>query len=228
VVATSLGNFIFDQSAAGTRTGAVLEILADEEGIVAYRVGSAEHHDGRVRFEGWTLPRGDAVLIGLEWWSLVRAAGPRTVRRGAAPLVGFSGGDITAFGRGDATGNGFEDLVVSFRRPYEENDITRQYPDRQWADGSGKSAHLGVYRPGDFRQVWVAGTLFRPVAEFAVCDGALALAFDSLDSREVEATGGWVWEGFGFTTVPELPGNGEPACLDVDGDGLVDPAILDR
>lgn len=226
VVATSLGNFVFDQSAAGTRVGAVLEVLAGAGGVVAYRVGTAEHYDGRVHFEGWALPDGDAVLLDLEWWSLVPGADPDPVD--PAPPAGFDRGDIITFGRGDVTGNGSEDLVISYRRRFEENDITRRYPDRLWADARGRSAHLGVYRPGDLRQLWVAGTLFRPVAGLAVCDGALALSFDSLDAPEIVSTGGWVWEGFGFTTVAELPGTGRPACLDVDGDGGVDPVIVDR
>ncbi len=33
VIATSLGNFLFDQSAAGTRDGALLEVLADRQGV---------------------------------------------------------------------------------------------------------------------------------------------------------------------------------------------------
>ena len=228
VVATSLGNFIFDQSGAGTRTGAVLEVLADEGGIVAFRLGGAEYRSGRVRFDGWELPSGDAALLGLEWWSLVRDSAPVPDSGGPVLPLGFEGGDITAVARGDVTGDGSEDLVISYRRPFEENDITRQYPDRQWADASGRSAHLGVYRPGDYRQIWVAGTVFRPVGDLVVCDGPLAMTFDSLDDPAVVATGGWVWEGFGFTTVPELPGYGEPACLDVDGDGFDDPVILDR
>lgn len=226
VVATSLGNFLFDQSAAGTREGAVLEVLADRDGVVAYRVGATEHHDGRVHFDGWDLPRGDAALYALEWWNLIRV--PGSVLADAALPVEFPGGDVVSAGRGDVNGDGVEDLVVSYRRPFVENDITRQYPDRQWADAAGRSAHLGVYRPGDLRQIWVAGTLFRPIAGLATCDGALALAFDSLDSPEIVAAGGWVWEGFGFTTVAELPGPGTPGCLDVDGDGLTEAVIIDR
>ncbi len=79
-----------------------------------------------------------------------------------------------------------------------------------------------------FEQVWVAGTLFRPVARLAVCDGSLALAFDSLDDPTIVATGGWVWQRFGFTVPAELPGAGTPGCIDVDGDGRLDPVILDR
>jgi hypothetical protein len=87
---------------------------------------------------------------------------------------------------------------------------------------------LGVYRPDDLRELWVAGTLFRPIAGVAVCDGSLALAFDSLDETTVVATGGWVWEGFGFTVPVELVGTGTPGCLDVDGDGRLDPVVVDR
>jgi poly-gamma-glutamate capsule biosynthesis protein CapA/YwtB (metallophosphatase superfamily) len=39
LVATSLGNFIFDQRGPLTGKGAVLEVLADESGLIAYRLG---------------------------------------------------------------------------------------------------------------------------------------------------------------------------------------------
>ncbi len=228
VIATSLGNFLFDQSAAGTRDGALLEVLTDRQGVLAYRVGMAGHHDRRVHFAGWALPEGDAVLLGLDWWNLVRTAPPAATRSDESLAAQFSGGDIVALATGDATGDGREDVVISHRRPYAANGINRQYPDRQWADDQGRSAHLGVYRPDDLRELWVAGTLFRPIAGVAVCDGSLALAFDSLDETTVVATGGWVWEGFGFTVPVELVGNGTPGCLDVDGDGRLDPVVVDR
>ncbi len=228
VVATSLGNFLFDQSAAGTREGAILEVLADRQGVFAYRVGSAEHHDRRVHFESWALPEHDAVLLGLEWWNLTRFATVEPAQSADFALDGFTGGDIVAAALGDVTGDGRDDVVTSHRHPYRENEVNSQYPDRQWADDAGRSAHLGVYRPEDLREVWVAGTLFRPVARLAACDGSLALAFDSLDDPTIVATGGWVWQRFGFTVPAELPGAGTPGCIDVDGDGKLDPVILDR
>ncbi len=53
VVATSLGNFLFDMRASGTRTGGVLEITAHRGGALSYRVGTASHPDGVVVFDGW-------------------------------------------------------------------------------------------------------------------------------------------------------------------------------
>ena len=228
VVATSLGNFLFDQAAAGTREGALLEVLADERGVVAYRVGSANHHNGRVQFDGWTLPAGDAALLGLDWWSLARTDISGPMRLDTAAATGFPGGDVVDSAAGDVTGDGQVDVVISHRRPFAENEVNAQFPDQRWSDTEGRSAHLGVYRPEDFRQLWVAGTLFRPVARVEVCDGSLALAFDSLDHPSVVATGGWVWQGFGFTVPPELSGTGSPRCIDIDGDGRLDPVIVDR
>jgi hypothetical protein len=46
-----------------------------------------------------------------------------------------------------------------------------------------------------------------------------------LDDSAVVATSAWLWRGFGFTTLDELSGPGEPACADVDGDGRLDPVI---
>jgi hypothetical protein len=76
--------------------------------------------------------------------------------------------------------------------------------------------------------VWAAGTLQRPVAQVAVCDGSLALGFDALDDPAVVATGAWTWWSFGFAIAPELVGPGTPACADVDADGKLDPIIIDR
>lgn len=228
VIATSLGNFLFDQSGVGTRQGAVLEVLADRRGVIAYRIGTTEHRDRRVHFEEWALPEGDAVLLGLEWWNLVRV--PAVEPTGSAgPVVdGFTGGLIVDAAIGDATGDGRDEVVISHRHAYRENEVNTQYPERQWADALGMSAHLGVYRSDDLREVWVAGTLFRPVARLAVCDGSVALAFDSLDDGAIVATSGWVWQRFGFAVPAELTGTGTPVCIDVDGDGRLDPVIVDR
>ena len=228
VVATSLGNFLFDQSSAGTRRGAVLEVLADREGVFAFRVGTTEHHDRRVHFEAWALPETDAVLLGLEWWNLTRRTELAPEPNTGSFIAEFPGGDIVHAAAGNATGDGRNALVISHRRPYGENEVNAQFPGRAWADRLGRSAHLGVYRPEDLRAIWIAGSLFRPIARVAVCDGALALAFDSLDDNEVVVTGAWVWQGFGFTVPAELKGGGTPACSDVDGDGKLDPVVVDR
>lgn len=43
IVATSLGNLLFDQHLPGTRRGALLEVLAGPDGVRAFRIGDAEH-----------------------------------------------------------------------------------------------------------------------------------------------------------------------------------------
>ena len=71
----------------------------------------------------------------------------------------------------------------------------------------------------------------------AACDGALALGFaDSVSAAHpVTAThvaaGASFWGGFGFTSlpgIPDLPGPGDPACADVDGDGRTEPLVIHR
>jgi poly-gamma-glutamate synthesis protein (capsule biosynthesis protein) len=228
VVATSLGNFLFDMSDPGTQDGALLEVLADGNGVVAFRVGSAGHPDRRLHFDGWALPGGDAALLGLEWWGVVDRPPLAPAHPDPAAADAFSGGDVTDLALGDATGDGNVDVVVSFRRPRQENGITALYPDVAWSDALGRSAHLGVYRRAGQEPVWVAGTLFRPIARVAVCNGTIALAFDSLDDPTIVAGGAWVWEGFGFTVPAELAGRATPGCSDVDGDGLLDPVIVGR
>ena len=226
VVATSLGNLLFDQQRPATQTGLVLEVLAGADGVLAYRVGRAEHDDLRPRFVGWDSPTGDAALLRQEWWSLVTA--PPVAPPTTAEVAGFTMGEVVSAATGDATGDGTDDVVISYRHPFRANPVNQLSPGRQWADAAGRSAHLGVFTAGDLDAVWAAGTLQRPVAHLAVCDGSLALAFDSLDARSINATGGWTWWSFGFAIAPELPGAGKPACADVDRDGRLDPVILDR
>jgi hypothetical protein len=129
---------------------------------------------------------------------------------------------------GDATGDGSDDVVVSFRQPFRDTPEKQTMPGWPWIDAAGRSAHLGLYRSTDLRAIWVAGTLVRPISSVAVCDGALAVAYSDLDDPAVVATSAWLWRGFGFDTLDELPGPGVPACADVDGDGRLDPAIVER
>ena len=225
VVATSLGNFLFDQDQPGTTDGAILEVLAGGDGVHAYRVGGANHADSRVGFTGWELPPADAVLVGVEWWTLL--LDPQSAPEDLAPLA-FAAGEMRSHGFGDVTGDGEQEVVVSFRRPFRETELTKLFPEKDWTDEQGRSVHLGVYRPSDLRQWWVAGSLFRPIEELVVCDGSIAVVYSDLDDPTPVATGGWRWRDFGFVGAPELLGPGVPGCIDVDGDGQMDPAILDR
>ena len=227
VVATSLGNFVFDQQRSVTQTGLLLELLVSVDGVAAYRVGRVHHHDLRPVFDAWDPPASTAALVSGEWWSVpdIPAAkfGPNPVE-----IEGFSMGDVVIAGRGDATGSGREDLVVSYRHPFRSNPVTELFPERDWTDAAGRSAHLGVFDADRLEPLWAAGTLLRPVAAIAVCDGSIALAFDTLDATDVVATGGWTWWDFGFAMAPELPGPGTVACADVDRDGQLEPLITGR
>jgi hypothetical protein len=102
------------------------------------------------------------------------------------------------------------------------------FPSEGLTDALGRTAHVGLYRPGDLRPRWVAGTLLRPVAAVAACDGALAVAYSTLDDAAIVGAGAWRWGGFGFVPMPDLSGAGVPACADVDGDGALDPLVLGR
>ena len=62
----------------------------------------------------------------------------------------------------------------------------------------------------------------------AACDGALAVAYGTLDGRRTLATSAWRWVVFGFLPVEPLPGQGTPTCVDIDGDGRTEPAIMER
>jgi len=225
VVATSLGNFVFDQHHPGTRRGAIVEVLAGSDGVRALRIGSV-HAVAPVRFLGWRPPGAGAVALRDGWWTLARRpTTSTTVRPGA--LTGFRG-DVVDAALGDPDGDGRADVVVAFRRPYSRTPVNVLVSRRQLVDRRGRTAHLGLYRPRDLRPRWVAGTLFRPVAAIAPCDGALAVAYSTLDDPGAVGTGAWRWRGFGFVPLPDLPGAGVPACADVDGDGRLDPIVLER
>jgi len=227
VVATSLGNLLFDQHAPGTRRGALLEVLASQDGVHAYRVGTAEHRAGPVVFRGWRPPRGDAVAIADGWWGLLRSVDGVPPARPVG-LDGFDG-DVLDAALGDADGDGRRDVVVAFRRPFRPTSVNVLVPEGALVDALGRTAHVGLYRPGDLRPRWVAGTVLRPVAALAPCDGAIAVGYSTLDDpATVVATSAWEWGGFGFTPLAELPGAGIPSCADVDGDGRLDPTIVGR
>jgi poly-gamma-glutamate capsule biosynthesis protein CapA/YwtB (metallophosphatase superfamily) len=226
LVATSLGNLLFDQQRAVTQTGMVLEVLVSADGVEAFRTGRVDHRDLRPRFTGWDLPGGSAVLLDGAWWTPV---GEIEWEAPTAPTVdGFPWGDVIAAGTGDVTGDGHPDLIVSYRHPFRTTEANLLFPDRDLTDASGRSAHLGVFDPDTFEPVWGAGTLLTPVARLAVCDGAVALAFDTIDDSRVVATGAWTWWDFGFAVAEPLPGPGTPGCVDLDRDGADEPVIVDR
>jgi poly-gamma-glutamate capsule biosynthesis protein CapA/YwtB (metallophosphatase superfamily) len=53
VVATSLGNLLFDGGPSGPPRGALLEVWAGADGVTAYRAGLTTYGGGRVRFLRW-------------------------------------------------------------------------------------------------------------------------------------------------------------------------------
>jgi len=226
VIATSLGNFLFDQAGTDRTTGYMLEVMVDPAGVVAYRVGVTQHPDRRVEFREWLDPVGDTAWLDGSWWSLTRD--PATSPTTAATLSEFRHGDLLAAAAGDIDGDGNDEVVASFRRPYRTTPFMETHPEVQWADSEGRSAHLGVYEPDGLKEVWVAGSVLQPIAGLEVCDGSLAVVHDQLDDPTIVAAGAWTWNGFGFDTAPTLPGGGTPGCADIDGDGQTEPVILNR
>lgn len=228
IVAPGLGNALFDQSLPGTRTGSVLEVLVDVDGVVAVRCGRLEIDAGRTTFEGWDDPVGDAVSLDGDWWTPVRAWSP-------APVVVPT--DITpaypprrvdgARATGDVTAVGSADLVIAYRRDASEHPVHEAFPNVDWVDDDGRSAHLGVYSSSG-RLRWAAAIMLQPVGVVAACDGSLALGFTALDEPDVIAGGAWLWDGFGFRTASMLPGPTVPSCADIDGDGRTEPILTNR
>jgi poly-gamma-glutamate synthesis protein (capsule biosynthesis protein) len=227
VVATSLGNLVFDQHIPGTGSGALLEVLAGADGVRAFRVGRTVAA-APTSFLGWKTPSSDAVELDGGWWALTRSVKPAPTVRPRNMDRFRAKGRVTSAAIGDAEGNGDRQLVVSFRRPFRPTKVNVLIPRKKLLDNHNLTAHLGLYRPRDLRPLWVAGTLLRPVAGLAVCDGSLALAYSTLNNPSIVGTGAWRWGGFGFTPLADLPGSGKPACADVDGDNQLDPLVLER
>jgi hypothetical protein len=229
VQAPSLGNALFDQGLPGTSEGLVLEVLVGRDGVIAHRVGTVVAHL-RAVFQGWDPPEGDVVALDAEWWTLDRAVDPADLAtpEAVSEVIGLfaEATDVTA-AQGDVTGDGVVDVVVSYRRPYRERLLHRAYPDTNFTDARGRTAHLSLFEPVG-RMIWGAGTLTSPVATFAICDGSLALAFSTLDRDDVVSGGAWVWRTFGFTTSEVLDGAAIPVCIDIDRDGRTDPILIDR
>jgi poly-gamma-glutamate synthesis protein (capsule biosynthesis protein) len=225
VVATSLGNFLFDQRGPLTGQGALLQVRVDRHGVIGYRIGRTTHHDLRVHFTGWDLPVGVAVAWDGEWWTPTRPVPTRPTRSGL--FEGFAWGEVIVAGQGRITGDD-QQIVVSFRKAPGPHPVRDGMPDVRWTDSEGRSHHLGIYRAADLTPVWVAGTVPAPIMGLAVCDGSVALAYGTLDHPAVVSAGAAVWRPVGLDPATSLPGPGTPGCADVDGDGRTEPVILDR
>lgn len=225
LLATSLGNAAFDQGPGSD--GLALEVLLAADGVVAYRTGGLTQPAARTRFGGWDEPRGDAVYLARDWWTLVGSRRQVPIRRDPAAAARFTGGDVADAVVGDVDENGDDELVVAFRRPGRATPAQAVDPDWQWFDAEGRSAHLGRFRLPDLQPIWSASTLARPVRAVAACDGSIAVGYDPTGSIRPGA-GAWRWERFGFRPATDLEGPGTPACVDVDGDGRTEPAVLDR
>jgi len=221
VIATSLGNFLFDQQTEETSHGSILEVLVDGDGVVAWRTGHKHHGDLRVHFVGWDLPVGDAGLVDGDWWNLARGLPVDAV---SASTTGFPFGDPLAASAGDITGSGGEEILVSYRHPATSPDWD---PRPLATDTSGRSAHIGVFG-SDWTPVWMSRRPPHPVGALTACDESAAFAYTTLDEPAVVATGAGVWNGFGFTLAPDLVGPGTAACADIDHDGDLDAVVVDR
>lgn len=226
VIATGLGDLLSDDPATEP-AGSIVEVLARADGVLAYRVATLEHSAAGAQLGGWIPPAGDAVAIDDAWWT--PAAPPVPARRVRPRAPANPPGTLDAMAQGDVTGDGRPEVVIAFRRPFRPTPANAIAPRSAWTDAAGLSAHVGVYRRSDMREIWVAGTLVRPVVRLAVCDGTVAVAYATLDDPAIVATGAWRWQGFGFVApLPELDGGGTPACVDLDRDGRLEAVILER
>ncbi len=213
LVATSLGNFVFDQPFPGTFEGVILEALVSAEGVSAYKLTKTRHRDMRVRPVEVVAPIGDAVFVAGEWWTM---ANPPVLPAVARPaLDGFPWGNVIDAGLGDLDADGEEELVVAFTRPFIPNLVNQLWSEHPWIDAEGETTHLGVFRPGGFRKVWVAGSVPYPIEGLLVCGSTVGVV-------RPDGISAWQWRDFGFVASPLLPGFRTAGCMDVDGDGRTD------
>jgi poly-gamma-glutamate capsule biosynthesis protein CapA/YwtB (metallophosphatase superfamily) len=228
VVAPGLGNALFDQRLPGTQVGGLLEVLVDADGVIAVRTGTITIDAGRSAFEGWDVPSGDAVALDGGWWSLVRPWTAATLPPSSTSAREMlpDGFDVVAAAVGDVTGSGVADTVISYRRPAIDHAVHERFPGVEWVDETGRSAHIAVYRP-DGSMRWGSAFLFQPIADVAVCTGAIAIAFSTFGDQAVVAGGAWTWDRFGFVTAPPLAGHATPACADIDHDSRLDAVLAD-
>jgi poly-gamma-glutamate synthesis protein (capsule biosynthesis protein) len=222
VIATSLGNLLFDQRTPGTSNGLLLEVLVDRDGLIAHRTGGKHHDDLRVHFTGWHVPAGDAALIHGEWWGIDR---PPVLVGTSFNLERFSQGTVIDAGLSDIDGDGHDEMLVSYRHPLQLTRTDTHHPPP--VDSDGRSAHLGVLDE-DGTLLWLSRRPPHPIGKVAACNAAAAFAYTTLDAETVIATGAGVWSGFGFVLDAELPGPGDIGCADIDGDGALEPVVYRR
>ena len=222
IVATSLGNFLFDQHRPGTDTGILLEVLVDGDGVVAHRVADTDDRDLRVHFDGWRTPTGDAALVSGGAWNLLR---PVAANDPETRPDYFSEGVVVDASANDLDGDDVDEILVAYRHPVRAKSGEPGPPPP--ADDAGMSAHIGVIEV-DGTPVWLSRRPPHPVVNVAACDGSAAFAYSTLNDDAVVATALGTWSGFGFVLQDELRGSGTVGCFDVDGDGLLDPVVERR
>ena len=183
IVATSLGNLLFDQHIPGTQQGALLEVLAGAGGVRAFRIGSTCDADARRCSSSAGSCRRETRPRSAATGGRSRAASrrPRQQRRRIAR--GLPGDGRRRGGRR----SGRE------RRPPARRRLPPSLPahEHQRARLRGASSSTGTGSPPtsastarhDLQPLWVAGTLLRPVAAVAACDGALAVGYSTLNEQ---------------------------------------------
>lgn len=165
----------------------------------------------------WT-PSGSAVYLDDLWWALDRDP---IITTPTADLPPFPYGRVIAASAGDLDEDGTLEIVVSYRHPAR----TVPWDPRPLpVDSRGASAHLGVVE-ADGTPLWLARRIPHPIGAIAACGEHVALAYTGYETDAVVATTAATWHGFGFTVAPELAGEGQIGCADVDADGTLDPVV---
>lgn len=173
---------------------------------------------------------GVTLVAGPDGWRVTGPVTPEPRRTPDPDLLATLGVTVIDAVLGDVDRDGDDEVVVVFTRPGRPTLAGATLATPVPSDAQGRDLHLGVY-DADLDQQWVAGTVLRPISAIAVCDGAIVLAHSSAVGATDRVSVGVVrWSGYGFTTsadLPDLPGDGMPACAD-SGDHQLDPVVLGR
>ena len=183
---------------------------------------------GRVTFRGWRArPRATR--------SRSRATGGRSRDRssrsrcaGPRRLAGFEG-DVVDAALGDVDGDGRRELVVAFRRPYrrDRGERAARAPMRSSTRSAARRTSACTGRATCGRGGWRArscGPSPRSPRATARSPSPTRPWTDPPSSPPARGDGA----GSASSRCPSSRARASPACADVDGDGALDPLVLER
>ncbi len=212
VIATGLGNALFDQPGAATTTGGIVEVLVDTNGVRGFRSGSIVHPDRRVRLAGWDEPDGQAAWFDGSWWTWLGPVEVPPEAENPPPALQLLGTVVAMSSDGDQ-------WLMAQRTPLLPHD----HPlDQEWTRYLPTTDRLAVYTRGERPPTSTTDPVEDTITSVQICDTNLAALTDR---------GATVWARNADDRAPSQLATLENArrvgCADLDGDGRGE-AIVSR